>query len=180
MAAAWEHGITSSPTMKSKWPWSGHQRMDAGANRRRCIASPSRLEVCQGARAPGGHVSASQTPEGPSIGAARPLRLLLAHGDLAEEPVGFVVNPCREKQLVMLPGRAIIAEAQAPQTIDCDALPLTLGEGTLEGTCVGIEGIDLAIAEITHDERVAKPAEVTRGQGQSPGRVEGSARDQLP
>src|ERR1700752_1627059 len=126
------------------------------------------------------HVSPSHTPKGPPAGAARPLGLLLAHGDLAEEPVGLIVHPGREKQLVMLPGRPIIAEAQAPQAIDRDALPLTLGEGTQQGTRVGIEGIDLAIAEITDDERMAKLAEVTWGQGQPPGRVEGSARDQLP
>src|SRR2546430_14741111 len=80
----------------------------------------------------------------------------------------------------MLPGRDIIAEAQAPQAIDRDTLPLTLGERTQEGTRVGIEGMDLAIAEIANDERMAKLAEVVRGQGQAPGRVEGSARGQLP
>src|SRR5882724_8440293 len=129
---------------------------------------------------PKDHVSPSHTPEGPPVGAARPLLPLLAHGDLAEEPVCLVVNPGREKQLVMLPCRAIIAEAQAPQAIDRDALPLTLGEGTQEVTGVGIEGIDLAIAEIADDEGLAELAEVVRGEGQAPGRVEGTARDQLP
>jgi hypothetical protein len=63
----------------------------------------------------------------PRRGAAL-LFLLLADEDLPEEPVHLIVNPGVEEQLIVLPGRPIIAEVHPPQTINHDDLPIAMGE----------------------------------------------------
>src|SRR5215469_13041520 len=53
-------------------------------------------------------------------------------------------------------------------------------EGPEERTGVDVIGVDLAVAEVADEEGAGELAEASRRDGQTPGRVQGAARDQPP
>ena len=68
--------------------------------------------------------------------------------DRAEETVGFIADPGSEEQGVTWARLATITKGQSPQAINRNGIAKLILWLTEEGTCLGIEGIDMAVTEI--------------------------------
>src|SRR6266496_1977867 len=97
--------------------------------------------------------------------------------ELSEQAVCLVIWPGSEDQLVGL-GRVPVAETQAPQAFDGDRVAVGPAELTQVRAGVRVVGVDVAIAEVADEQRSAEPAEVVRGQGEPPWRVQRAPGDQ--
>src|SRR2546425_3567755 len=77
---------------------------------------------------------------------------------------------------------AAIAEPQCPETVNRD--PLAIGTSELavevEAITLLLICIDTAITKVAHKQIIAESAEIPRGEGQPPGRVEFVARSDAP
>ncbi len=76
-----------------------------------------------------------------------------------EELVGFSCLPTK-------------AEHQSPQTINDNRVAFLVAELTQEGAGIGIERVDVSIAEISHQQVMAELAKGTTCESQAPRRVQ--------
>ena len=100
--------------------------------------------------------------------------------EAAEKTVLLLLNPGSEKEDVGRPSGLAIAERQRPETMNSDRLALGVSELATEGVGAEIKSIDAAIAKVAHEQVLAESAEIPRGEGQPPGRVEFVARSDAP
>ena len=98
----------------------------------------------------------------------RPLHRL----DHTEEAIGLLVNTGGEEELVGLSCLPTKAEHQRPQTINDNGVAFLVGELTQEGAGIGIECVDVAIAEIADQQIMAELAKRTACESQAPRRVQ--------
>src|SRR5581483_7492147 len=91
--------------------------------------------------------------------------------ELSEQAVSLAIGPGGEDELVG-PGGVPVAETQAPQAVD-DGRP-AVDPAQLAQVRAGdrVVGVDVAIAEVTDEQRSAEPAEAGRGQSEPPWRVQ--------
>src|SRR6266487_1243511 len=97
--------------------------------------------------------------------------------NLAQQPVGFLLGPGREDQLVRLGGVAV-AEPQAPQAIDGDRIAVRLPKLTEVITGDRVVGVDVTVAEVADEQRPAERAETLRCESEAPGRVQRATGDE--
>ena len=76
--------------------------------------------------------------------------------DHAEEAISLLVNTGSEEELVGLSRLPTKTEHQSPQTINDDGVAFLVGELTQEGAGIGIERIDVSIAEIADQQVMAE------------------------
>src|SRR5439155_6278190 len=94
----------------------------------------------------------------------------------AQESVRFVVRTgCEEEGVDRTVVRCSVAELERPKAIDGDRLPTRVAQLTamLESSVRGLlEGVDLSVAEVSHQEIAAEPPEVRRSEREPPGCVQ--------
>src|SRR5438552_6921094 len=92
--------------------------------------------------------------------------------DSSEQAITFVIDTCREEEVIGCPRQASVAEGERPQAINGDGLALVVLQLSEKVTRGRSECADVTIAEISHQQSVAESAKVGRRQGQTPGRVQ--------
>src|SRR5580693_4433718 len=105
--------------------------------------------------------------------------------DHAEQTVGVSVRACGEEQLVgVAVHSAALPESQRPKTIDADDLVARILELSHKLSSRGIECVNPAIGQVSHQQRVADRTKVLRRQRHTPGRLEvgifGKGLDEFP
>src|SRR5579859_7404432 len=92
--------------------------------------------------------------------------------DHTEETISLLVNAGGEEELVGLPCLPTKAEHQRPQTINDNRLASLIGELAEERASIGIERIDVSIAEIANQQVMAELAKGIACESQTPWRVQ--------
>src|SRR5262245_56565952 len=95
--------------------------------------------------------------------------------DASEEPVRSAAGAGGEVERVRRPGRAAVAERQAPQLLDLDHLAVRVLQRTAElpvAIRLLMVGVDRSVAEVADQQIATEGPEVGRGERQSPGGVE--------
>src|SRR5438552_12234826 len=104
------------------------------------------------------------------------------HHELAEQAVLLAERTSREKESVRRPGGRAVTESEGPQTIDRDRRAVggmelaLLPQLAVALEALGIERVDVAIAEVPHEQAPADGPEIGRREGEPPRRVESPAR----
>src|SRR6266480_4642294 len=83
--------------------------------------------------------------------------------DLSEQAVRFIIGPGREDQLAGQ-GRVPITEPQAPQAIDHDRPAVSPPQLTQVCACCWAVDVDVAVAEVAHQQISTELAEPGRRQ----------------
>src|ERR1700687_5299727 len=104
----------------------------------------------------------------------------LLEADHAEQTVEIILRSRSIEELVGLAvGRRAATELDPPKLVDHDGLVLSIDYGSNEGSGGQVEAVDGAGVGVVADQQsVAEGAEVRGGNGESPGLVEGCARDE--
>src|SRR6266513_2190841 len=90
-------------------------------------------------------------PELPGLRGPGSQRFLL--GDLAEQPVGFVVGSRGEEERVGRSRGPAHPELEGPQPVDHDRIAVLIVERAVDAArCGHPEGVDLAVAEVPDEE----------------------------
>ncbi len=99
--------------------------------------------------------------------------------DAAVQAVGFVVGAGRKEQGVVRLVVCVIAESDAPEPRSRNRRIAGVADGAER--CAGgrVIGIDLAVAEITDQQRIAERAEIRRRERNSPRRIQCPGRDRV-
>src|SRR5207237_2616250 len=94
--------------------------------------------------------------------------------EAAKETVGLLVWTGGKEQHVgrLIVGDAAIAERDAPDAVDDDALVILAPQGAQEFPGRNIERVDVAVAKVADDQRIAEAAEIRRRDRHAPGRVQ--------
>ena len=79
-----------------------------------------------------------------------------AGAKLPKRPCGFIIGAGGEIEVVRIPAIAAIAEDQAPEAVDDDRVAIDIFESAQKCTGSWIEGINLAIAEVAHQQVIAE------------------------
>src|SRR6202140_4231180 len=90
----------------------------------------------------------------------------------AEQTVLLAVRAGGEIKRIGRPSIAAVAEHDGPQPLDEDRLPLGVAHLAKKPAAVRIEGVDMAVAEISDQDGAAQFTEITRRECHAPGRVE--------
>src|SRR5690242_8470826 len=94
-------------------------------------------------------------------GSRPPAGSLLRQIDASVEPVGLVVGAGREEQCVVRLAMGVVAEGDTPEPGLRESAVGGL-QRTEERSARGIVAVDLAVTEITDEQRLAERAEVCR------------------
>src|ERR1700722_7651058 len=105
--------------------------------------------------------------------------------DHAEQSVGISIRARGEKQLICFAVHsAALAKCQCPQSADAQGFVVSSLKLTHELSGRRVELIDAAVADIAHQQGVARRTKVLRRQRHAPGRLKvrilGEALDQFP
>src|SRR5262249_45567089 len=137
------------------------------------------------------HVSGRQSPTA-EVTAGLGLELWMdacrgrARHELPEQAVRLPEGPRREEERRRRPGRRAVAERNRPQAVDPDRLPASAEELaarprlTVALEAVEVEGVNVTVAKVSHEQRAAELPEIGWGDGQPPRRVEPPSRGHAP
>src|SRR5262249_44447021 len=89
-----------------------------------------------------------------------------------EQTVLFVVRASGEINRVGQPSIAAVANSEGPQPVDDDRLPVGVAHLVKKLATLRIEGIDVAVAEISDPQLARQGTEISRRDCHAPGRVE--------
>src|SRR5205823_475238 len=92
-------------------------------------------------------------------------------GEAAEEAVGLVVGAGGEEEGVGVAVGAADAGGDGPEAVDVKSSAVGAADDTAEASLVGVEGGDLAAAELADQDVAGETAEARGGDGQAPRRV---------
>src|SRR5919204_3548904 len=87
--------------------------------------------------------------------------------DLAEEAVGFVIEPGGEIDRVLIGGG--VANPKRPEAIDGHRCAVRCREFPSEISFVEGVGVDAAVTKVSHEQVAGEIAKTCRGDGESPG-----------
>src|SRR3954451_23407108 len=97
--------------------------------------------------------------------------------DAREQAVRLVLDAGGEDERLLRADGAV-AEAQAPQALVDDGVAARIAEGAEQLAGLEVVGVDPAVAEVAHEQRMAELAEVTGRAHQAPRGVQLVAADQ--
>src|SRR5262249_6748351 len=90
----------------------------------------------------------------------------------AEQSMTLAKEAGREVDLVCIAAALAVADLEGPQSIDLDRLTVWVVEFRQERTGRGVVCMDVAIAEVAHQERSGQRTKTRRRNGESPGGIE--------
>src|SRR6516164_7071011 len=100
--------------------------------------------------------------------------------DTPKEPVGAIVGSRGEEQSVVALSRRVFAKRESPQARHGDDGPVRAAQRAVRLSGRRIKSIDLAVAEVAHEQQPAKAAEVRWSESHPPRCIERAPDDQLP